>query len=90
MDLADIGPRPLRGHCLRCKRSIRIEPNGRPRLYCSNTCRHFVYRLRKRQPKLLPVEDKQRALLWDTLSSWGIVSGPMPKPMPKQDAHHEA
>lgn len=81
MDPVDIGPRPVRSRCRRCKKPIHVKPNGRPRIYCSDTCRHHVYEVRHRKPKL-PVEDAQRALLWQTLCSWGVVSGEMPT-MPK-------
>jgi hypothetical protein len=90
MDLSDLAYRPKTVRCLKCKRRIKVKPMGRLPTFCSPSCRQTTFKRRHRPPRLpAPIDDQHRQVLWDTLCSWGVVSGEMP-PMPKQDAQHEA
>ena len=91
MDYADIPPRPKTVKCLRCKRSIRVKPQGRIPTFCSPSCRQAVFRKMSRLPKppAPPTHDELAVRMWEVLVRFGLVSGEMPPPKPKPEPDQE-
>ncbi|MBA4033192.1 MAG: hypothetical protein C0480_01110 [Bradyrhizobium sp.] len=93
MDYSDVPPRPKTVRCAKCKRSIRVKPQGRIPVFCSPACRQAAFkRLKRAKQQALPRaptdfvtahEVQHREMTWRLLQDAGLVPRDQPPP-PKQ------